>query len=116
MSDKQRDIGSRQHAPEPFRAFTERFGDLGRLWEEVARAVDRTGPLDTRTRELVKLGIALGNFHETAARSHIRRAVAAGASREEVEQAVLLSATTCGLPRAVAGWQWVREALDERGR
>ena len=62
-----------------------------------------------KTRELVKLGIAVGANHETAARSHIRRATAAGAGRDELKQVVLLAATMCGLPRTVAGWQWLDE-------
>lgn len=112
------DIGSREAAPATFKSFTDRFGELGRLWEETARAVDQVGPLDTKTRELIKLGIALGMFHETAARSHVRRATEAGASREELEQAVLLAATVAGFPRAVAGWRWLNEALAdaEKGR
>ena len=104
-------IGSRDAAPDTFKAFTDRHGEIAGLWERLAQAVDKAGPLDTKARELVKLGIAVGQFHETAARSHIRRATAAGASRAELEQVALLSATMCGLPRAVAGWQWIDEEL-----
>jgi 4-carboxymuconolactone decarboxylase len=104
-------IGSRDAAPDTFKAFTDKHGEIAGLWEKLAQAVDRTGPLDAKARELVKLGIAVGQFHETAARSRIRRATAAGASRAELEQVVLLSATMCGLPRAVAGWQWIEAEL-----
>ena len=108
------DLGSREHAPATFKAFTELHSDLARLWEELARTVDHAGPLDTKTRELVKLGIAVGANHETAARSHIRRATAAGAGRDELKQVVLLAATMCGLPRTVAGWQWLDEELRDK--
>jgi alkylhydroperoxidase/carboxymuconolactone decarboxylase family protein YurZ len=89
----QQSIGSRDAAPDTFKAFTDKYGEIAGLWENLAQAVDKTGPLDAKARELVKLGIAVGQFHETAARSHIRRATAAGAARAELEQVVLLSAT-----------------------
>ena len=99
--------GDRDAAPPTFKSFTDRYGRVADLWQALAQEIDRCGPLDTRLRELVKFGIAVGQFHETAGRSHIRRALAAGASRPELEQVALLSATMCGLPRAVAGWQWI---------
>jgi hypothetical protein len=44
-------------------------------------------------------------------RSHTRRAIAAGATPEEVLQVALLAITTCGFPTAIAGLGWVDEVL-----
>jgi alkylhydroperoxidase/carboxymuconolactone decarboxylase family protein YurZ len=70
--------------------------------------VDDLGPLDAKSRELIKMGIAIGAGLVTATQSHARRASEAGASEEEVDQAILLAMNTCGFPRTVAAWQWVR--------
>lgn len=99
-------------APATFRAFVERFPELGQAHETIGRVTDKAGPLDAKTCHLIKMGIALGAGLETAFRSHVRRAQEQGASREEIEQAILLAMNAVGLPRAVMGWQWAGEQLE----
>jgi 4-carboxymuconolactone decarboxylase len=65
------------------------------------------GPLDERTARLVKLGIALGAQAEGAVRSHARRALSEGESREEVRHVGLLALTTIGFPHTIAGLGWI---------
>jgi 4-carboxymuconolactone decarboxylase len=101
-----------QHeAPATFRAFIERFPEIRDAHEAIGRATDAAGPLDAKTRHLVKMGIALGAGLESGFRSHVRRAHENGATREEIEQAILLAMNTVGLPRTVMGWQWAGEQL-----
>lgn len=100
--------------PETFQRFTRRFRGIADAHESVARLVDKSGPLDRKTCELIKLGISIGAGLMTATKSHARRAKQEGASLEEIEQAILLTVNTCGFPRTVAAWQWAREALDRR--
>ena len=99
-------------APATFRAFIERFPELRDAHEAIGRATDSAGPLDAKTRHLIKMGIALGAGLESAFRSHVRRAQENGASREEIEQTLLLAMNTVGLPRTVMGWQWAGEQLE----
>jgi 4-carboxymuconolactone decarboxylase len=98
--------------PATFQAFVERFPELGEAHKTIGRITDKAGPLDARTCHLIKMGIALGAGLESAFRSHVRRAGEHGASREEIEQAILLAMNTVGLPRAVMGWQWAGEQLE----
>ncbi len=95
--------------PATFKAFVEKFPALGAAHENVAKAVDVAGPLDRKTCALVKIGISVGAGLESAVRSHVRRAVEHGASEAEIEQAILLTMNTCGLPRTVAAWKWAQE-------
>ena len=100
-----------RRSPEPpktFKAFVERFPELGDAHERVGRAVDELGPLDDKTCALVKIGICLGAGLESALRSHVRRALRAGATETEIEQALMLGMNTLGFPRTVAGWSWAR--------
>lgn len=98
--------------PETYKEFAERFPAIVEAHERTAKAVDAAGPLDRKTSELIKLGISIGAGLETAVRSHTRRALEHGASREEIEQTVLLTMNTCGFPRMVAAWRWARNDLD----
>jgi alkylhydroperoxidase/carboxymuconolactone decarboxylase family protein YurZ len=101
--------------PETFQEFVARFPNVAQAHEAIARTVDAAGPLNRKTCELIKLGISIGAGLETATRSHTRRALEAGAAREEVEQAILLAMNTCGFPRTVAAWRWARNDLDAQG-
>ena len=49
--------------------------------------------------------------HERPVRSHARQAKGAGVTKAEMEQVVLLSLTTIGLPSMVAARTWVASAL-----
>ncbi len=96
--------------PRTYKLFTERFSHLARAWDEM-RAEEAAGPLDERTARLVKLAVAIGGLREGAVHSCVRKALAAGASREEIEHVVALAASTIGLPTAVAAYSWVLDEL-----
>jgi alkylhydroperoxidase/carboxymuconolactone decarboxylase family protein YurZ len=97
--------------PDTFLEFTQRFPKVGKAWEMLGDA-GLDGPLDEKTARLVKLGVAIGCLREGAVHSAVRKALARGASREEVEQVVALAASTLGLPAAVAVYTWVRDLLE----
>lgn len=98
--------------PGTFKEFIARFPELGRAHESVARAVEEAGPLDAKSLALVKIGICLGAGLESALRSHVRRAMQHGASKMEVEQAILLGMNTVGFPRTVAAWSWAHQQFE----
>lgn len=98
--------------PKTFKDFITRFPDLGAAHEKIAQAVDRVGPLDAKTCFLIKMGICIGAGLESAFRSHVRRALRAGATPEEIEQALLLAMNTVGFPRTVAAWQWAWQQIN----
>lgn len=95
--------------PKTYHRFAKRFPALAEAHQTMTDAGLAAGPLDARTCELIKMGIALGAGLESSFHSHVRRAKEHGASREEIEQAVVLAMGTCGFSRAVAGWRWVQD-------
>ncbi len=103
-----------QKLPGTFKRFIERFPELGESHQRIAETVDHIGPLDRRTCELVKIGISLGAGLESALRSHVRRAMEAGASEQEIEQALMLGMNTVGFPRTVAGWSWAQVQFERQ--
>ncbi len=87
------------------------------VWKAFAglgEAVATDGPLDTRTRRLVKLALAIGADSEGAVHSHVRRAIDEGITAEEVRHVALLAIPTLGLPRAVKGMTWMDDILVEK--
>jgi len=101
------------HLPAVYVAFRDRFPDVAKNQDALASSIDAAGPLDEKTSRLVKLGIALGSQADGAVRSNVRKALQAGASHEEVEQAILLGLTTRGFPATIAAWQWMNEVIAE---
>ena len=94
--------------PKTYVEFSETFPLLRQAWDILGDAA-KDGPLDERTARLVKLGVAVGAMREGAVHSGARKAQAAGASREELDQVVAIAASIIGLPSAVAAWTWLRD-------
>jgi 4-carboxymuconolactone decarboxylase len=94
--------------PNTYKQFVARFPAIAEGHERMAKAVDDVGPLGPKAQALIKIGICVGAGLESALRSHVRRATQAGATHEEVEQAILLAMNTCGFPRTVAAWRWAQ--------
>lgn len=102
--------------PATFKAFIEKYPELGKVHQKVGEVVDRSGPLGAKECALIKIGICIGAGLESALRSHVRRAMHHGATIEEVEQAVLLAMNTVGFPRMVAAWQWAHQQIERDKR
>lgn len=99
--------------PEPFQKFEREHPKVHQAYEALAAAAHESGPLDERTRRLVKLAISVGASLEGAVRSHTWQAKDAGVTETEIDHVVLLSLTTIGLPSMVAARTWVASALAE---
>ena len=102
--------------PKAFETFRKRYRSVYTAYEALGGAAHEAGPLDQKTREMVKLGMAVGGRLEGAVRSHAHRALEVGATPEEIEHVVLLAITTSGFPTAVAAFTWVAELLAPRKR
>lgn len=98
--------------PGTFKRFSQKFPELAVTHQQTAEHVNKLGPLDARTCELVKIGICVGAGLESALRSHVRRAAQHGATETEIEQAIMLAMTTCGFPRTVAAWSWAQTQFE----
>ncbi len=93
--------------PRPFVNFRKEFPKIAETYDALGSAAHESGPLDGKTRELVKLATAVGARAEGAVHSHTRRALEAGASRDEVMHVLALAVTSIGFASTVAAYTWV---------
>jgi 4-carboxymuconolactone decarboxylase len=100
-----------EYLPDVYLRLRTRFPSVAEALDSLGSAAESAGPLDDRTQRLVKLGIAVGAQAEGAVRSNARKALAAGASEEELLHVVALAINTRGFPAAVAAFTWVEEVL-----
>ena len=83
-------------------------------YENLGEVVAEGGPLDAKTRRLVKVALAIGCSSEGAVHSHVRRAVSEGVKADELRHVALLAIPTLGLPAAVKGLTWIDDILEKR--
>jgi len=99
--------------PNHFTSFLETYPDVGEAYSSLGKAVAEAGPLDAKTRELIKLGISVAAGLEGGTHSHARKALEAGATPEELKHAVLQSLTTIGFPQMMRGLAWVEGVVEK---
>ncbi len=98
--------------PQTYQEFVKRYPKIGQAWESLAEA-GKEGPLAEKTARLVKLAVAVGALRQGAIHSSVRKALALGIPRAEIEQVIALAASTLGLPATVAVFSWVQDVLAE---
>ena len=102
----------RSQLPGTYRNLQDAFPEITAAHDQMASAVEHSGPLDSKTCALIKIGVSVGAGLESALRSHVRRAMQAGASEEEIVQAIFQGMNTIGFPKTVAAWSWARVQFD----
>ena len=99
--------------PKNFRKFQDEHKDIYEAYEKLGEAAACCGPLDGKTRELIKLGMAAAIGSQGSVQSHTHRAHDCGISSVEIEHAIVLGVTTLGFPKTMAALSWAREALED---
>jgi 4-carboxymuconolactone decarboxylase len=98
--------------PIRFQEFGKKYPGVMQAYQSLGETTAQAGPLDGKTRALVKLGIATGAWREGAVHSHTRRALDAGCTPDEIRHVVLLATTTLGFPSMMAALTWVEDVLS----
>ena len=101
------------YLPEIYQQFSENYQEIFKDYKQLGITIRESGPLDSKSQDLVKLGIAIGANSQGAVMSSTRKALESGSSPEEVMHAVLLSITTTGFPNMIAALRWVEAVLAE---
>lgn len=105
--------GAMKKLPSVYLDFQKSYPQIFNAYEQLGKSASSAGPLDKKQVELVKLGIASGARLEGAVHSHCRRAIEAGATKDEIRHVVLLAVTTIGFPSMMACLSWVEDILKE---
>ncbi len=97
--------------PKGYRKFQEKYPQVYAAYETLGKTAAESGPLDEKTRELIKLGMAAARGSESAVQSHVHRALDAGASAEEIEHALVIGINTLGFPAMMTALSWAWAAI-----
>ena len=82
-----------------FSQFKEEFPEIHSKQEALGKEVhEKGGPLDEKSRWLIKIAISGACNHKRALETHIRKATSAGVGEAEIRHALLLLIPTAGFP------------------
>jgi alkylhydroperoxidase/carboxymuconolactone decarboxylase family protein YurZ len=102
--------------PEPVDAFKNSYPKLWEAFCQLGERCHEAGPLDGKTRRLVKLALAIGAGLEGATHSAARNALASGITVEEMKHVAVLSVTTLGLPATMRALTWIDDHVAPESR
>ena len=103
------------YLPEKYKRFLTSYPEIFEAFKDMGTLVRESGPLDEKTQNLVKLGIAVGCNSKGGVRSHTRKALEAGATAEEINHTIVLSLSTIGFPNMIAAVSWAGEVIEKGG-
>ncbi len=105
---------SAEKYPPWYKYIKKTYGKFIDSLEQLGEAVRREGPLDEKTAQLVQLGAAAAIRSEGSVHSHVRRALAAGASPEEIYHALITLTSTIGFPTTSAALSWAYDVIEKK--
>jgi len=98
---------------ENFTWLLQKFNNVMVKHQDLGKALREAGPLDEKNSQLVQLGAAAAIRAEGSVHSHVKRALDAGASAEEIYHAIILLTSTIGFPAVAAALSWAREIIEK---
>lgn len=99
--------------PSHFQWFQKEFPGVAKAYEGLGDSVHSAGPLDAKTRALVKVAISGAARLEGGLHAHVRKAMGAGVTPAEIYNVLLLLIPTIGFPGAMAALAWARDVIEE---
>jgi 4-carboxymuconolactone decarboxylase len=99
--------------PRNYMMIQKRFAGLMKAHEEAGKLAKDSGPIDAKTANLIQLAACIALRSEGGVHSHVRRAMQAGASKDEIYQSVALLINTVGFPTAAAAFSWVTDVMNK---
>lgn len=102
-----------QKLPKQFEAFVNKYPEIAQAYSNLGTAVHAAGPLDKRTRALIKLAISGSARIEGGFHAHVRKARTLGISWEEITHVALLTMPTIGFPNCMALISWIEDIHEK---
>jgi alkylhydroperoxidase/carboxymuconolactone decarboxylase family protein YurZ len=98
--------------PGPVEEFIDDYSEVWKMFNQLGESCHKAGPLDEKSRRLVKLALAIGAGLEGGTHSALRHALSAGITPEEIKHVAILSITTLGFPSAMKALTWINDGLE----
>src|SRR2546430_9709140 len=95
--------------PKPIEEIRKLYPTVWKAFNDLGDRCHEAGPLDEKSRRLVKLALSIGAGLEGATHSAVRSARKAGIKQEEIDHVAVLAVSTLGLPSPPRAFTWIRD-------
>jgi len=99
--------------PKSVNQFSKQYPKVWEAFNELGERCHKAGPLDEKTRRLIKLALSIGAGLEGATHSAVRGARGAAITADEINHVALLAITTLGFPAAARAMTWIADPQDK---
>jgi len=100
--------------PKNYQTIQKKFSKLMKAHEEAGRQAREAGPIDAKTSNLIQLAACVALRSEGGVHSHVKRALQAGASKDEIYHTIALLINTVGFPTTAAAFSWVNDLMGKK--
>jgi len=98
---------------ENYQWLLQKFNVVMEKHQDLGKAIREAGPVDEKNSQLIQLAAAAATKAEGAVHSHVKRALTAGASAEEIYHTIVLLTSTIGFPSVAAALSWARDIIEK---
>ena len=98
--------------PKQVNQFSKQYPKIWGAFNELGERCHQAGPLDEKTRRLIKIALSIGAGLEGATHSAVRNARRIGITADEINHVALLAITTIGLPAATRAMTWIGDPRE----
>ena len=98
--------------PQPVEDFRTQYSDVWKAFNELGDKCHEAGPLNEKTRRLVKVALAIAAGLEGGTHSAVRNALKSGVDPGEIRHVAVLGITTIGLPATVRALTWIKDCMS----
>jgi alkylhydroperoxidase/carboxymuconolactone decarboxylase family protein YurZ len=102
--------------PKRFTSFAREHAAVLEAYERLGTACHQEGPLDERSRALVKLALSVGAQLEGGVHAQVRKSLELGISPGELRHVAMLAIPTLGFPSAMAALSWIDDLAPRKSR
>ena len=99
--------------PSTLQRFIKAYPDVWSAHEKLGIESAKAGPLGEKEIQLIKLAVTGSQMLETAFKTHVQKAVEAGATRAEIEHAIIQVLPLVGMGRTMMAMKWYQETLGK---
>lgn len=100
--------------PQTLRDFKKRFPQVWESYQRLQNVCDISGPLEAKTKELIRVAISAALRRHGGLIAHLDRAKALGATDDELYHAILLALPLAGFPDTLAAFKIAKEHLGDQ--
>ncbi len=100
--------------PKMYSSIQKRYKGLADAVENLGKTARDLGPVDEKTSQLIQLAAAAAIRSEGSVHSHVRRAIEAGAKKDEVYHTLILLTSTIGFPAVSAAMSWADDVIKKK--